>query len=98
MSERTFVSRTVGAAFSNDNDDGKASKTEGDSVSSRALIHRVRWHTGLSQTAFADVYGIELEHLKAMECGAVIPDRALVAYLTVIDRAPEIVRAALRTC
>jgi len=28
----------------------------------------------------------------------VIPDRALVAYLTVIDRAPEIVRAALRTC
>jgi putative transcriptional regulator len=65
---------------------------------SRALIQRVRWHTGLSQSEFADVYGIELEHLRALECGALTPDRALVAYLTVIDRAPDTVRAALRTC
>ena len=69
-----------------------------DAVASRALIHRVRWHTGLSQTDFADAYGIDLDHLKALEQGAVLPDRALVAYLTVIDRAPETVRAALRTC
>lgn len=65
---------------------------------SRALVQRVRWHTGLTQSAFADIYGIELDHLKALECGAVAPDRALVAYLTVIDRAPETVRAALKTC
>jgi putative transcriptional regulator len=69
-----------------------------DAVSSRALIHRVRWHTGLSQNDFADIYGIDLDHLKALERGAVLPDRALVAYLTVIDRAPETVRRALRTC
>ena len=69
-----------------------------DMVASRALIHRVRWHTGLSQSDFADAYGIDLDHLKALEQGAVLPDRALVAYLTVIDRAPEVVRAALRTC
>ena len=69
-----------------------------DVVSSRALIHRVRWHTGLSQNDFADAYGIDLDHLKALEQGAVLPDRALVAYLTVIDRAPDTVRAALRTC
>ena len=69
-----------------------------DSVSSSALIHRVRWHTGLTQTEFADAYGIDVDHLKALEQGAVLPDRALVAYLTVIDRAPETVRAALRTC
>ena len=69
-----------------------------DVVSSRALIHRVRWHTGLSQSDFADAYGIDLDHLKALEQGAVLPDRALVAYLTVIDRAPQTVRAALRTC
>ena len=69
-----------------------------DSVSSSALIHRVRWHTGLTQTEFADAYGIDLDHLKALEQGAVLPDRALVAYLTVIDRAPEMVRSALRTC
>ena len=69
-----------------------------DVVSSRALIHRVRWHTGLTQSEFADVYGIDLDHLKALEQGAVLPDRALVAYLTVIDHAPETVRSALRTC
>jgi putative transcriptional regulator len=69
-----------------------------DVVSSRALIHRVRWHTGLTQSEFADVYGIDLDHLKALEQGAVLPDKALVAYLTVIDRAPQTVRSALRTC
>ena len=69
-----------------------------DAAPSRALVQRVRWHTGLSQSDFADVYGIELDHLRALECGAVAPDRALVAYLTVIDRAPATVRAALSTC
>ncbi len=69
-----------------------------DAVSSRALIHRVRWHTGLSQIEFADVYGIDLEHLRALERGAVQPERALVAYLTVIDHAPDTVRSALQAC
>ena len=72
--------------------------TAWNAVSSRALIHRVRWHTGLSQMEFADVFGIDLEHLRALERGAVQPERALVAYLTVIDRAPETVRSALQTC
>ena len=67
-------------------------------AASRALVHRVRWHTGLSQSEFADVYGIGLDHLRALESGAVQPDQALVAYLTVIDRAPETVRSALQTC
>ena len=69
-----------------------------DAVASRALIHRVRWHTGLSQAEFADAYGIDPSHLRALERGAVQPDSVLVAYLTVIDRAPETVRAALKTC
>ena len=69
-----------------------------DTVSSRALVQRVRWHTGLSQMEFADVFGIDLGHLRALERGAVQPERALVAYLTVIDRAPETVRSALQTC
>jgi putative transcriptional regulator len=68
-----------------------------DAVSSRALVQRVRWHTGLSQIEFADVFGIDLGHLRALERGAVQPERALVAYLTVIDCAPDTVRAALRT-
>jgi DNA-binding transcriptional regulator YiaG len=70
-------------------------ETAWDAITSRALIHRVRWHTGLSQSEFASAYDIDLDHLRALERGAVQPDRALVAYLTVIDRAPDAVRAAL---
>jgi putative transcriptional regulator len=69
-----------------------------DAIASRALIHRVRWHTGLSQSEFAAAYRIDPEHLRDLERGAVQPDSALVAYLTVIDRAPEMVRSALTTC
>ena len=69
-----------------------------DSVASTVLIHRVRWHTGLSQADFAAAYCIGLDHLRDLERGLARPDSALVAYLTVIDRAPEVVRAALTTC
>jgi putative transcriptional regulator len=69
-----------------------------DTVASSALIHRVRWHTGLSQSEFAAAYHIDPDHLRELERGLVQPDSALVAYLTVIDRAPEVVRAALTTC
>ena len=69
-----------------------------DAIASRVLIHRVRWHTGLSQSDFAAAYRIDLEHLRDLERGAVQPDSALVAYLSVIDRAPELVRSALTTC
>ncbi len=69
-----------------------------DAVASRALIHRVRWHTGLSQADFAATYHIDLGHLRELERGQMQADSALIAYLTVIDRAPEVVRAALTTC
>ena len=69
-----------------------------DAIASRALIHRVRWHTGLSQAEFADAFCIDPGHLQALERGSVQPDSALVAYLTVIDRAPDAVRAALSRC
>ncbi len=66
-----------------------------DAVASHAFIHRVRWHTGLSQEAFASAYRIDLERLRALERGRAQADSVLSAYLMVIDRAPEIVRAAL---
>ena len=69
-----------------------------DDVASSVLIHRVRWHTGLSQAEFAAVYRIDPEHLRDLERGLARPDSALAAYLTVIDRAPDVVRAALTTC
>ena len=69
-----------------------------DAVASRTLIHRVRWHTGLSQADFAAVYKIDPDHLRDLERGLAYPESALVAYLTVIDRAPDVVRSALSTC
>ena len=69
-----------------------------DAVASHAFIHRVRWHTGLSQAAFAEAYRIDLDFLKALERGHAQPDSALSAYLTVIDRAPDLVLAALANC
>ena len=69
-----------------------------DAVASSVLLHRVRWHTGLSQADFAAAYRIDPGHLRDLEGGLVQPDSALMAYLMVIDRAPELVRAALTTC
>lgn len=69
-----------------------------DAIRSSAVIQRVRWHTGLTQAEFAEAFRIDPEHLRALERGSVQPDGALVAYLTVIDRAPEFVREALQTC
>ena len=66
-----------------------------DAVASSALVHRVRWHTGLTQAEFAEAYRIDPDLLRALERGQIPPDSALVAYLTVIDRAPEMVRATL---
>ncbi len=67
-------------------------------VASSVLIHRVRWHTGLSQADFAAAYRIDPDQLRDLERGVIQANSALVAYLTVIDRAPELVRAALTTC
>ena len=66
-----------------------------DGVCPSALVHRVRWHTGLTQVEFARVYGIDPDRLAEIERGAAEPDSVLTAYLNVIDRAPDAVREAL---
>ena len=63
---------------------------------SSMMVHRVRWHTGLSQAEFATAFQIDLDHLRELEAGAVEADSGLLAYLKVIDRAPDAVRTALR--
>jgi putative transcriptional regulator len=65
-------------------------------ISARALIQKVRWHTGLTQIQFAETFRIGLDWLRDLEMGRARPDAPLVAYLRVIDRAPDVVRAALR--
>jgi putative transcriptional regulator len=63
--------------------------------SARALVQGVRWRSGLSQDEFARAFCIPPELLAALELGQTRPDRALTAYLRVIDHAPEMVREAL---
>ncbi|MBI5941307.1 MAG: helix-turn-helix domain-containing protein [Caulobacterales bacterium] len=62
---------------------------------SSTLVRQVRWHTGLSQQAFALTFRIDPERLGWIERGEVEPDPALEAYLRVIDRDPHLVLAAL---
>lgn len=102
MSDSIFESRSFKKAAA-DRDDSRSDGwfeeiASWDAIASRALIHRVRWHTGLSQGEFAVAFRIDPDYLRDLERGVVQPDSALVAYLTVIDRAPEFVRAALTTC
>jgi putative transcriptional regulator len=100
MSDPIFESRSFKkAAAGPDDSDGWSEEIESwDAIASSALIHRVRWHTGLTQGEFAAAYRIDPEYLRDLERGVVQPDSALVAYLMVIDRAPEFVRSALTVC
>ncbi|PVM86699.1 helix-turn-helix domain-containing protein [Caulobacter endophyticus] len=63
--------------------------------SSRALVQAVRWRSGLSQAEFASAFAIPLPTLSDLELGQSRPDAAMLAYLRVIDHAPDVVREAL---
>jgi len=56
----------------------------------------IRRALGLSQEDFAARYHIPIGTLRDWEQGRVEPDQAARAYLTVIARAPETVRDALK--
>ncbi len=64
-------------------------------VEAVAALRRVRAASGLSQSAFAATYRINLARLRDLEQGRTRPDSALLAYLTVIAREPGAVRRAL---
>jgi len=56
----------------------------------------IRRALGLSQEEFAARYCIPLGTLRDWEQGRAEPDQAARAYLTVIARAPDVVRKALK--
>ena len=60
-----------------------------------ALARRARQATGLSQTAFAERYGIPTASLRDWEQGRRSPDSATKSYLRVIARMPDAVANAL---
>ena len=58
-------------------------------------VRKTRERLGLSQSAFAARFRINLRRLQDWEQGRVTPDSATLAYLTVIEREPEMVRLIL---
>ena len=64
-------------------------------VAAARRIQAVRRRTGLSQARFAAEYRINVGRLRDLEQGRTRADSALLAYLTVIPREPEVVKRAL---
>jgi putative transcriptional regulator len=60
-------------------------------------VRAIRARSGLSQSQFAREYGFSVRTLQEWESGGAKPPSAVRAYLTVIDRNPKAVRAALRS-
>ena len=58
-------------------------------------IRLLRGKLGLSQSEFAERYRINVARLRDWEQGRSMPDSAVLAYLTVIEREPEAVKRAL---
>lgn len=54
-------------------------------------VRRVRELTGLSQARFAECYRINVSRLRDWERGRFVPDSVALAYLQVIERAPNLV-------
>ena len=55
----------------------------------------IRARTGLSQRAFAERFGLDPRAVQDWEQGRRKPTRSVASYLRVIDKAPELVAAAL---
>ena len=85
----------VEAAALSDADNPPMTDVDADRLASARRIQDVRRRTGLSQARFAAAFRINVGRLRDLERGRTRPDSALLAYLTVIDKAPEVVRKAL---
>ncbi|HEV7371437.1 helix-turn-helix domain-containing protein [Arenibaculum sp.] len=68
---------------------------EMDRLAVAGRIRNIRGRLGLSQAAFAERFRIPLATVRDWEQGRRVPDAASQAYLTVIERNPEAVVAAL---
>jgi len=86
---------TITAAAESDGDNPPLDRTELLRLQTARAFQRARKHTGLSQSAFARAFRINLARLRDLEQGRTQADSALLAYLTVIERDPALVRRAL---
>jgi putative transcriptional regulator len=86
----------ITAAAVNDQDNPPLTKDELARLQAARAVRRARDRSGLSQTAFAKAYRINVARLRDLEQGRTLADSALLAYLTLIERDPEAVRQALQ--
>ncbi|MES2034740.1 MAG: hypothetical protein V4466_11230 [Pseudomonadota bacterium] len=66
-----------------------------EAVCARAEVQRVRWLTGLTQRAFAEMFAIDPDALRDVEAGRTRPDSSLRAWLKTIARDPRAARLAV---
>jgi putative transcriptional regulator len=59
-------------------------------------VKAIRKKSGLSQTKFAKRYGLNIRTLQDWESSGAQPPSPVRAYLTVIDRFPDLVAKALK--
>lgn len=64
-------------------------------VAARVEVQRVRWLTGLTQSAFAHAFGVDPDALREVEAGRARPNAEFRAYLKVIAADPQAVRTAV---
>jgi putative transcriptional regulator len=85
----------ITAAALSDPDNPPLTEDELARVVAARRIQAIRAGTGLSQVQFATRYHINLGRLRDLEQGRTRPDSAIMAYLTVIEKEPEMVKRAL---
>jgi putative transcriptional regulator len=87
----------IAAAARSDPDNPPLAAEELARIRAARRVRRVRIRSGLSQTEFARAFHINVARLRDLEQGRTQADSALLAYLAVIDEAPDTVRRALRS-
>ena len=87
----------IAAAARSDPDNPPLTAEELKRIRAARRVRRVRVRSGLRQTEFARAFHINVARLRDLEQGRTQADSALLAYLTVIDAAPDTVRQALRS-
>jgi putative transcriptional regulator len=85
----------IEAAALSDPDNPPMTEEELTRMEAGVPIQRIRRRTGLSQAQFAAQYRINLARLRDLEQGRTRADSALLAYLTLIDREPNVVKRVL---
>jgi putative transcriptional regulator len=85
----------ITAAALSDPDNPPLTPEEAARVAAARRVQDIRRRTGLSQARFAAEYRINIARLRDLEQGRTRADSALLAYLTVIGREPELVKRAL---